>query len=1127
MKIPDRGEASGVEGPVASHQQLAGLENRTIRVFVSSTFRDMQAERDVLVKKIFPQLRKLCEERSVTWTDVDLRWGITTEEASEGKVLPLCLAEIQRCRPYFIGLLGERYGWVPEESEIPQDLLEIQPWLKDHLEHSVTELEILHGVLLNPGMAKRSLFYFRDPAYVERLTPEERHDFTTESTECAEKLKKLKDRIREASTSNDLLYAPREDYADPEALGAMILADFTAIIDQLYPTEDVRDPLDQEATRHEGYARSRRSAFVGREDLVRQMDEHMVAAGAQPLVLIGESGCGKSALLAEWVARWRAAHPGDLVIEHYIGSTPESADWEGLVRRVLGEIKRVFAIADDLPVQPGALRTALQNWLTKASGQRRVVIVIDALNQLSSDDAAARQLGWLPAAVPLNVRLLVSSLPGECLDALHRRNWPELAVPLFSRADISRAAKAYFDLFSKKLPREILAKLESTPAATNALYLRAVLDELRQFGRHEQLEATAAGYLAAPDLPALFDRILTRWDDDFGQDKEHPDLVRRSLCLIACARFGLSEPELLDLLGQRGDERLPQRYWTPLYLAAESALAQRAGLLTFGHDYLRAAVHRRWLTEDVAARAFRLKLASLFTGLDKPSRHGLDELPALLRDTGQWEHLKGHVEEDSAARAFRLKLADYYEGIPKPTDRKSRAVYAAERHILEVPGQTWLRSRLAHLTIFSAFDELPALLRDMAQWEHLNDLLAEDSAARAFRLKLADYFAGILKPTDRKLDELPVLLRDTERSEHLEALLADLPTFLRLRAHGRWKWELNGYWLALDYPWPGQHSALAYGRALSAAEPDSTPERLACLLDAVAGFHVDAGHYREAEPLLRRALEIRERVLGPEHPDTLTSMTNLADLLWRNAELRAAERNRNTTFRRLAEWCSPLKGDFEDAAVLFRRALDASQRALGPEHPQTLASLHNLAVLLLSKGDAGTEELCRRVLEARGRVLGPEHPDTLTSMNFLAHVLTRKRDLAGAEQACRRALEIRERVLGPEHPDTLTSVIDLANMLRSQHKLGDADRLNRRAKEAASRNLGEDHPIARESSYSARLLFAAKEMSDEARWIGNVIALAGIGLGFWKPWLWLIGVPMFVLSGSWLMWRAGRAPKGR
>ena len=67
---------------------------RQIRVFISSTFRDMGAERDHLVKFVFPQLRRLCESRGVVWGEVDLRWGITNEQLAEGQVLPLWLAEI-------------------------------------------------------------------------------------------------------------------------------------------------------------------------------------------------------------------------------------------------------------------------------------------------------------------------------------------------------------------------------------------------------------------------------------------------------------------------------------------------------------------------------------------------------------------------------------------------------------------------------------------------------------------------------------------------------------------------------------------------------------------------------------------------------------------------------------------------------------------------------------------------------------------------------------------------------------------------------------------------------------------------------------------------------------------------
>src|SRR3954471_25009969 len=88
---------------------------RTVRVFVSSTFRDMHAERDHLVKVVFPALRERLEPHRVHLIDIDLRWGVTREQAENDQVLELCLRQIDDCRPFFIGILGERYGWVPEK----------------------------------------------------------------------------------------------------------------------------------------------------------------------------------------------------------------------------------------------------------------------------------------------------------------------------------------------------------------------------------------------------------------------------------------------------------------------------------------------------------------------------------------------------------------------------------------------------------------------------------------------------------------------------------------------------------------------------------------------------------------------------------------------------------------------------------------------------------------------------------------------------------------------------------------------------------------------------------------------------------------------------------------------------
>ena len=214
--------------------------NRHIRVFISSTFKDMMNERNHLVKFVFPRLRKLCEERQVVWGEVDLRWGVTDEQAADGKVLPICLEEIKQCRPYFIGILGERYGWIP--AEIPEHVIEREPWLKEHIhdKKSVTELEILHGVLNNPKMADHAFFYFRDPNYVKTVPDDKRSDFVEEVTDeeikaygqeeaerrAAERRVKLFDLKTEIMGSD----FPSKGFSKPEELGKQVLEDLTEVI---------------------------------------------------------------------------------------------------------------------------------------------------------------------------------------------------------------------------------------------------------------------------------------------------------------------------------------------------------------------------------------------------------------------------------------------------------------------------------------------------------------------------------------------------------------------------------------------------------------------------------------------------------------------------------------------------------------------------------------------------------------------------------------------------------------------------------------------------------------------------------------------------------------------------------
>jgi len=248
---------------------------RTMRVFISSTFRDMHAERDHLVKVVFPELRERMAKQRLYLVDVDLRWGVTEEEAEHGKVLEVCLEEIERCRPFFIGILGERYGFIP--PKLPEDTEFSHPWLAEYKGHSLTALEIIHGVLRNPELAQRAFFYFRDSSFISQVPESKRADFTAESSEAAGKLVALEEKIRASGRPVMESYLCRWDdrqsqLVDLDTFGQRVLEDLWVAICAAYPEEAVEaDPLIIERQMHEAFAEERSHLHVGREDQARRL----------------------------------------------------------------------------------------------------------------------------------------------------------------------------------------------------------------------------------------------------------------------------------------------------------------------------------------------------------------------------------------------------------------------------------------------------------------------------------------------------------------------------------------------------------------------------------------------------------------------------------------------------------------------------------------------------------------------------------------------------------------------------------------------------------------------------------------------------------------------------------------
>ena len=223
-------------------------------------------------------------------------------------------------------------------------------------------------------------------------------------------------------------------------------------------------------------------------------------------------------------------------------------------------------------------------------------------------------------------------------------------------------------------------------------------------------------------------------------------------------------------------------------------------------------------------------------------------------------------------------------------------------------------------------------------------------------------------------------------------------------------------------------------RALEGREALLGPEDRETLESArgLARLYRETGRWAEAEPLLERTLEAQERTLGVEHPETLRT---LADLAWMAFRL----------------------GNVERTEALYTRALGATERVLGPDHPVTLGVAADFAQALTDAGrydQAGTILTDR--LERFRRVLGADHPDTISSLAALGMVRRRQGNIEGAAAMLDEARALSETALGATHPSTLTTLVNLANVRLEQNRLADAEALLQRALAGQRAALGDD-----------------------------------------------------------------------
>ena len=717
------------------------INNRTFRVFVSSTFSDLKAERNALQEHVFPKLQKLCKEHGCTFQAIDLRWGVNNEATLDHKTMDICLKEIARCqetrvKPNFIVLLGNRYGWRPlparinnsEFSELKQfvsrenlELLEewyqldnnalydlegrkevgvwtlktragkFEDWdvweaeekklhsillaavnqtsfsaeQKMKFTSSATEQEIVNGALNVENAAEHVFCYFRDIAGLP--VDESSKDFVDlindngtwrTDAEAQQHLEKLKnDSLRNRLGSNIRDYpagwtgkSATTDHIDQ--LCADVLEDLTKVIESEIDQMQEDDPLEREVAVHQEFGVDRAKFFTGRIAELDEIQAYLENNEKNPLLIHGESGTGKSALLAKAVEIYQGNYPASVLVQRFIGASAGSSSGGTLLQDLCKEICRKYDVDEsDVASDYWDLTKEFHRRLTYAKADKPLVVFIDALDQLSEINDQA-DLSWLTPGLPDNVKIIISSIPGSWLESAQNRL--TFGRPFELKEMNSGEADQLLDYWlhdadrtlTAGQKREVLAKFAENGLP---LYLKLAFEEAKLWNSYTPHSETELN----PETEGIIRGLFKR----FSKNSNHGSLmVSRSLGYLAASRYGLSEEEIVEILSRDQElfddfvsgihhrlpeQKLPIVVWSRLYHDLEEYLTAREvdgiPLINFYHRQLREVVEADYL--NGADREYHhLHLADYFETLEICKRQ-IAELPWQLQEGKAWQRL--------------------------------------------------------------------------------------------------------------------------------------------------------------------------------------------------------------------------------------------------------------------------------------------------------------------------------------------------------------------------------------------------------------------------------------------------------------------------------------------------------
>lgn len=537
------------------------MNNNFLRVFLSSTFVGLEKEREYLVSKIFPVLKTNALKRNVTLVPLDLRWGVTKEQAEQGKIIWICLNEILKSKPFFIGILGKRYGWRPNLDILKKDTqLEVSfPSLRKDLENklSMTEIEIQHAVLRNK---EKMHAYF----------------YATDSSDIEPEQKALLEAIKKDGRYGIKYYHSSED------LGALVEEDFNKLIEDLFPVANKSELTNiQDLQRAELTQLTR--FFVERDNISSAIDKFINSNSYNCLALYGDKGSGKSCVIANWFSN----NPKN-TIYYFVGSTLSDKHVEAIHNYLTESISALIGKDVSLFENKSSSYDKLVSLLDVLAYKKdNYIIVLDGINEVVEDKETIHSpLYWLPE-FPSNVKLIVSTNSLEQKQTLENRNALIKQVGSLSVIEREELIKLYLETYAKTLKQDDIEKLATDPKSSDTTTLSFMLNEMVYDSVFETVDVYLTQYFLSKNKFDFYDGLINRAEQKYANN-----LVTNILGLIYLSRAGLKIEEIVGVLN------LSPLEWSQFYCSYSYLFIEHNGLISIKSDEITDIVKKKTLSEN-------------------------------------------------------------------------------------------------------------------------------------------------------------------------------------------------------------------------------------------------------------------------------------------------------------------------------------------------------------------------------------------------------------------------------------------------------------------------------------------------------------------------------------------------